>query len=59
MGIIHYSKIKTYNNGALDDNIYSSVQNSFNDSSKFNPFDVSPIHYDEDEFEDQTTQPIM
>ena len=56
MGFIHYGDIKTYNNGVLDDSIYSSVQASFDDSSEYNPFDASMIYYDEDEFEDQTTK---
>ena len=55
MGFIHYGETKTYNNGVLDDNIYSTVQGSFDDSSEYNPFDSSMIYYNEDEFEDQTT----
>ena len=56
MGFIHYGETKTYNNGVLDDNIYSTVQESVDASSEYNPFDGGMIYYDEDEFEDQTTK---
>lgn len=55
MGFIYYGETKTYNNGVLDDSIYSSVQDSVDASSEYNPFEGGLIYYDEDEFEDQTT----
>jgi hypothetical protein len=49
MGFIHFGDISTYNNGVLDDSIYSAVSDSFDYSSEYNPFDGSFIYYDEDQ----------
>lgn len=56
MAFIYFGEVTTYNNGVLDDSIYSAVSDSFDYSSEYNPFDGSFIYYDEGEFEDQTTK---
>ena len=55
MGLIYYQDGTPFNNGEIDWNIYSNITDSYNSSSSFNPFDGSSIYYNEDEFEDQTT----
>ena len=53
MGYIYYQDGTPFNNGEIDWSISSTITDSFDSSSSFNPFDGSTISYSDGE--DQTT----